>query len=220
MLQTIFLSSPAQISELIIMLLAAAALGILNSMIFTYKENVSKNLTLTLAIIPLVEAVIVFLVNGNLGTGIAVAGSFALVRFRSIPGNAKEISGIFIDMAMGIMLGMGYIGMAVIFFVVCTCLVMGFSMAGMTKEKNRKQVKITIPEELDYEGIFDDIFEKYTSSCELQRVKTKNMGTLYELVYIVEFKNNGIPREFIDELRSRNGNLNIIVGKVPDMRQL
>lgn len=161
----------------------------------------------------MVVAIIIMLVNGNIGTGVAVAGAFALVRFRSVPGTAREICAIFIAMAIGLALGMGYVGIAVIFFVLAsafTLLLTGLRFGAVSRHE--KQMKITLPENFEYEGLFDDIFEQYTDRCELIRVRTTNMGTLFELTYDVVLADSGISKKMIDELRTRNGNLNIVIG--------
>jgi uncharacterized membrane protein YhiD involved in acid resistance len=165
--------------------------------------------------LPVVVQLVITLVNGNLGAGVAVAGTFSLVRFRSAPGTAKEIIMIFLAMAIGLATGMGYALLAVIFFVISALflLVLTLSNFGAGKE-NERELKITIAESLDYEGLFDDLLDKYTSSYELDKVKTSNMGTLYELQYRVVLKDDGVPKEFMDALRCRNGNLNISCGRI------
>ena len=171
--------------------------------------------------LPAVVQVVIMLVNGNIGAGVAVAGTFSLVRFRSAPGTAREIGMIFLAMAIGLATGMGYVALAIFFFLVMaafvlllTCLRFG---GGNGQER---ELKITIPENLDYEGLFDDLFQKYTRSARLERVKTTNMGTLYELHYSVVLKGERIPKEFLDELRCRNGNLNIVCGRAASREAL
>lgn len=160
------------------------------------------------------------LVNGNLGTGVAVMGAFSLVRFRSVPGSAREICSLFLAMALGLATGMGYIGIAVFLAVVLNLvqvlLVLSKFGEGVSEEK---ELKITIPESLDYTGIFDDIFVTHTRRAELMRVKTSNMGSLYELCYRVTLKNRNTEKQMIDEIRCRNGNLTIVCGKVPVSRE-
>ena len=159
----------------------------------------------------------IMLVNGNLGTGVAVMGAFSLVRFRSLPGNAREIGSIFLAMALGLAAGMGYLGTAMLLMIVSggiTILLISLP-AGRA---GRKELKITIPENLDYSGIFDDIFAKYTKKSELVRVRTVNMGSLYELCYQVDLKSEFIEKNMLDEIRCRNGNLTIVCGRLPDGR--
>lgn len=157
------------------------------------------------------------LVNGNLGAGVAVAGAFSLVRFRSVPGNSREITSVFLAMAVGLAAGMGCIGIAVILTVVIGAAACILSFAPIhDKKESLKELKITIPENLDYSGIFDDIFREFTISAVLNRVKTVNMGSLYELVYQIQLKDSAREKEMLDEIRVRNGNLEIVCGRVPD----
>ncbi len=201
------------ITGLIICLAAALALGILTSLVFLFRSNHSSSFALALALLPMVVALVILLVNGNIGTGVAVAGAFALVRFRSVPGTAREISGIFVSVAIGLALGLGYIGIAALFFVVAALatIILTASHFGGT-DGVEKQVRITLPEDLNYDGLFDEVFDRFTTEHELQKIRTTNMGTLYELTYSATFKENQVSKEFIDEIRTRNGNLNIMVG--------
>ena len=161
------------------------------------------------------------MVNGNIGAGLAVAGTFALVRFRSAPGTAKEITAIFFTVAIGLACGMGYVGYAVIFFLIVSACAMLLDQFHFGQPANRhRQLKITIPENLDYEGLFDDLFEIYTFRHELNRVRTTNMGTLYELSYDIELRDPQKTKDFIDAIRCRNGNLNIICGREADRDML
>lgn len=201
----------------LICLFSAIALGVLTALVFTYKTKHTSSLAMSLAIMPAAVALVIMMVNGNIGAGIAVAGAFTLVRFRSVPGTAKEVAGLFVAMAIGLACGMGYVAVAGVFFVVMAVFVLVLSTVQFGEDKgSSKQLKITIPENLDYDGLFDDLFEKYTKSSELQRIKTTNMGTLYELTYDVTLNNAGDTKAFLDELRCRNGNLNIVLGRVAD----
>ena len=180
-----------------------------------YKNRYSQSFVLTLAMLPAVVQLVIMLVNGNIGTGVAVAGAFGLVRFRSAPGNAREIGMICLAMSLGLATGMGYLALAALFFLLMAlfaALLSALRFGGGVR--NERELKITIPENLDYEGLFDDILDRYASSYELDRVKTANMGTLYELDYRVVLRDPGVPREFLDALRTRNGNLNIVCGRV------
>ena len=190
------------------------ALGLGIAFLCMYKTRYTQSFVVTLAIIPAVVQMVIMLVNGNIGAGVAVAGAFSLVRFRSAPGSAREIGMIFLAMAIGLATGMGYVVLAVLFFVVLSTLRFG---AGNEQER---ELKITIPENLDYEGLFDDLFETYTRSARLERVKTSNMGTLYELDYRVVLRDARAPKEFLDQLRCRNGNLNIVCGRVASLEAL
>ena len=201
----------------LICLFSAIALGVLTALVFTYKTKHTSSLAMSLAIMPAAVALVMMMVNGNIGAGVAVAGAFTLVRFRSVPGTAKEVAGLFVAMAIGLACGMGYVAVAGVFFVVMAVFVLVLSTVQFGEDKgSSKQLKITIPENLDYDGLFDDLFEKYTKSSELQRIKTTNMGTLYELTYDVTLNNAGDTKAFLDELRCRNGNLNIVLGRVAD----
>lgn len=191
-------------------------LGLAVAMIYMRKSVYSKSFVVTLALLPVIVQAVIMLVNGNLGAGVAVMGAFSLVRFRSVPGSAREIGAIFFAMAIGLATGMGYVVFAVLFTAVVGAAMLALSATRFGSPKRQeKLLKITIPENLDYNGLFDDLFQKYTGGAELITVKTTNMGSLYELHYHVMLKSNGIEKEFIDRLRCRNGNLNIICGRVP-----
>lgn len=204
-----------------ICVLTALALGLLTALVFTAYSYHTGSLAISLALLPPVVAVVIMLVNGNVGAGLAVAGTFALVRFRSVPGSAREITGLFMSVALGLACGMGYVGLAALFFLVMAAavLILGRLRFGEGSRANR-QLKITIPENLDYETLFDDLFEKYTLSHELLRVKTSNMGTLYELCYDVRLKDAGISKAFLDEIRCRNGNLTVICGREKEVETI
>lgn len=175
-----------------------------------YKSRCSQSFAAALFILPAVVQMVIMLVNGSVGTGVAVAGAFSLVRFRSAPGNAREIGVIFLSMAVGLALGMGYVAIAVIFFAIIAAVLLLFAKFGFgTPRKEERTLKITIPENLDYDGLFDDLLKQYTCAYSLENVKTTNMGTLYELRYSIRLKNDEIPKPFIDAIRCRNGNLNV-----------
>ena len=209
-------ASEMKIGEFAICMAVSLVLGILCIFLHSYKNQASKSFLITLALLPLIVQVIIAVVNGNLGTGVAVAGAFTLVRFRSAPGNAREISSIFLAMTIGLADGMGYIGIAILLFIfvaLLTILLLNLPIKGLTD--GQKALRVTIPENLDYTNIFDDLFEKYTSFAKLRRVKTTNMGSLYDLSYDITLKNDAEEKAFIDELRCRNGNLTIACGKAP-----
>lgn len=156
------------------------------------------------------------MVNGNVGTGVAVAGAFSLVRFRSVPGTAKEITMLFLAMGAGLIAGMGYLGFALLFAVIMCLLIILYDRLDFGTKKNAavyKTLHITIPEDLDYSGVFEEILEKYTSSYELVRVKTTNMGSLFRLTYDLVLKDITQEKDMIDQLRCRNGNLEITISK-------
>ena len=178
------------------------------------EKNYSKNYIITLALLPALVEVVIMLVNGNLGTGVAIMGAFSLVRFRSMPGNAKEIAGVFFSMVVGLATGMGYLTFAGLITVLLGVILVVLSRTGFGKKKaGDMDLRITIPEHLDYVDVFDEVFSKYTKSSELVRVKTTNMGSMYELFYKVNLQDIKNQKAFIDDLRIRNGNLNISLAK-------
>lgn len=201
-------------SIFIILVLISLVLGSIIALIHTYKNDYTRSFVMTLAILPAVVSVVILMVNGNIGAGVAVAGAFSLVRFRSAPGTAREIVAIFVAMGLGLILGMGYVGYAALFTVLIGLAILCYSRFGFNgKKPQKKNLKITIPENLDYSDVFDEIFEKYTSSYKLKQVKTSNMGSLFKLSYEVVLKNLSSEKNFIDELRTRNGNLEISVSE-------
>lgn len=193
----------------------ALALGFCISLAFMYKNRYTKSFVVTLTIIPSVVSLLIMIINGNIGTGIVVAGAFSLVRFRSAQGSAREIGYIFVATAVGIAIGTGFVGLAVIFAIVLIALTLILTATRFGEAKStERDLKITIPESLDYTYVFDDIFEKYALSAELLKVRTTNMGSLYRLHYRIRLKDALKEKEFIDELRIRNGNLDIICSYV------
>lgn len=198
----------------------SVVLGIGLAWIHDYRNHTSRNFLLTLILLPVMVQTVIMLVNGNLGTGVAVMGAFNLVRFRSAPGNSREISSIFLAMAAGLATGMGYLGVA--FILVMAAGGVTFLILGIPWEKwnvSEKELKVTIPENLDYPGIFDEVFQKYTKQAELMRVRTVNMGSLYELQYHIRLRDNRQEKEFLDEVRCRNGNLSLVCGKIASGRE-
>ena len=194
------------IETILLCTLASILLGLIIACIYMVNNTYNKGFVITLALMPAMIQMVIMLVNGNLGTGVAVMGAFSLVRFRSVPGTA---------MAIGLATGIGYIGVAVL-FVLCIggCqLLLTFSKFGDAKNVD-KILKITIPESLDYTEVFDDIFEMYLKKWEMLQVKTCNMGSLYRLEYAISLKQVTDEKEFIDELRCRNGNLEISCSRV------
>lgn len=208
------LSAQITLPQFLICELTAMVLGFGTSLIFMARDRHTGAFSQSLALLPGVVTLVIMLVNGNIGAGLAVAGTFALVRFRSAPGSAKEITGLFMSVAIGLACGMGYVGVAIVFFglMALYVLLLGGLRYGEDGVKHR-HLKITVPETVDYETLFDDLFEKYTTGHELTKVRTTNMGTLYELHYRIDLKDPRQIREFIDAIRCRNGNLNIICGR-------
>ena len=190
------------------------ALGALISFTFCFKQRKSKGLILALTILPLIVQVIIMMVNGNVGTGVAVMGAFSLVRFRSVPGNAKDICGIFLAMAVGLATGSEQLILAAVFTVIVCAVALAYTFSPLGNAKTSlKELHVTIPESLDYNEVFDDIFEKYTSYSELISTKTTGMGSLYKLTYDIKLKDVKDEKKMIDEIRCRNGNLEINCSK-------
>lgn len=196
-------------------------LGLVIAWAHAYRSSCNRGLVLTLALLPAMVQVVIMLVNGNLGTGVAVMGAFSLVRFRSVPGGAKEISSIFLAMAVGLATGTGYLAIAVL-FTVLLCLV-SLLLAATNFGKGQpgdRILRMTVPEGLDYEGAFDDLFEAYTQSWDLESVRTSNMGSLYRLSYRIVLKKDAKEKAFLDDLRCRNGNLEIACSKIATREEL
>jgi len=176
----------------------------------------TKSYIMTLAVLPAIVCVVIMMVNGNIGTGLAVAGAFSLVRFRSVPGSAKEITMLFLAMGTGLLTGMGYIGFAFVFAVIMSVIVAIYNHLDFGVKKNvarYKTIRITIPEDLDYSNVFESVLEIYTDAYELVQVKTLNMGSLFRLTYHLTMKKDANEKEMIDVLRCRNGNLEITISK-------
>lgn len=193
---------------------AALVLGFAIAAVVRAKGSASTGFLVTLALLPFTVQVIIMLVNGSVGAGIAVMGAFSLVRFRSVPGTAREITSIFLAMAVGLACGGGYIGVAVIFTVIALAVLLVCSAVRFGEPKKQtRRLKVSIPESLDYTEVFDDIFASYLDSAELQSVKTTNMGSLFQLAYDVELKQSANEKAFIDALRCRNGNLDIVMSR-------
>jgi hypothetical protein len=193
---------------------ASLVLGLFAACVYMFRNSYNKGFVTTLALLPAMVQLVIMLVNGNLGAGLAVMGAFALVRFRSIPGSAKDIASVFFSMAIGLATGMGFLGIAAVFALVVGGASVLYALVPLGEPRNGpRQLKITIPETLDYEGIFAPILDKYASKHELVRVKTTNLGSLYRLTYEVVLKKDVASRELIDELRTRNGNLEIALGR-------
>lgn len=211
MFQSIFNSETVSVVSFIICILTALALGLLTALAHNFRTETTRSFLMTVAILPALVTVVVMMVNGNLGVGVAVAGAFGLIRFRSAQGSARELATIFLTMGTGLICGMGYIGYAMVFTVIMCLVLMVYTAAGFGSSigENERTLRITIPEDLDYVGVFDEIFNKYTSSYNLTSVKTSNMGSLFKLKYDVTMKPTSNEKEFIDKLRVRNGNLEI-----------
>jgi len=212
---TSIIGDSLNIEAFLICMAASLILGLIVSCTYMYRNNYSSGFVATLALLPAMVQMVIMMVNGSIGTGIAVMGAFSLVRFRSVPGSAREISSIFMAMSIGLATGLGYIGAALLFTVIMS--LVNVAMASVKFGAGRhakKNLKITVPEGLDYNNIFDDLFAEYTSRHELTEVKTTNMGSLFKLTYQIIMKDNNKERELIDAIRCRNGNLEITCARV------
>ena len=210
------LTQVIEVGDFLLCLGVSLFLGLIMAAAYIFKNEHTKSFLVTLALLPAVVCVVIMMVNGNIGAGVAVAGAFSLVRFRSLPGTAKDIGMLFLAMGVGLIAGMGYIGYAALFTVVLCAVHLLYTLlrfGGEKKMRCYKSFRITIPEDLDYTGVFEEIFAKYTSSCELVQVKTTNMGSMFRLTYDVVLRDPTKEKELIDQLRCRNGNLEINVCK-------
>ncbi len=217
MLESIFATSNSgdtlTLPGMLLSLGAALLLGLIISLAYirTHKEEgYSAGFTITLIMLPAIISIIIMLIGNNIARAFSLAGAFSLIRFRSAPGDPKDIAYVFFTLAVGLACGMGYLAYGLI-FVIVLCLVMTLlHNFNFGKPKNScMQLKISIPEDLNFQNLFDDILENYTSSWSLKRVKTADFGTIFEVVYTINLKSAADQKQFIDELRCRNGNLNI-----------
>lgn len=189
-------------------------LGLVIAKVYQFKTVYSKSFVMSLALLPTLIAIVIFLVNGSLGAGVAVMGAFSLIRFRSAPGGAKELVSIFLVMTIGIAIGMGYLVFATVFTLIMSLAMLLLEVVNFGQMKHSmRQLTIVIPESLDYESIFDDIFNKAANHVELANVKTSDMGSLFKIKYIIHLNGRMTEKELIDALRTRNGNLEIAISR-------
>lgn len=194
--------------------LVSIILGAIIAASFNFRNKKSKGFLMTLSVLPFIVQIVIMLVNGNVGTGVAVMGAFSLVRFRSVPGNAKDICSIFLAMAVGLATGTMHLILASLaVIVVCALNVVYTLIPDSGSAGAEKELTILIPESLDYASVFDDIFDNYTTQNELTQVKTVNMGSLYKLKYTIKLKDKTKEKEMLDEIRVRNGNLEVICSR-------
>ena len=213
MLESI-LANQTQLSIINLLICSSVSiiLGLAISITHMLTTKYSKNFLITLALLPILVQAIILMVNGNLGTSIAIFGAFGLIRFRSLPGTSKEILSIFFAMAIGLATGMGQL-----LFATIITIIVGLTQIILSKVKfldpnpNTKILKINISDDLDYTEVFDDIFLKYLKNYTLDKVKTVNLGSLFEITYTITLKKDINEKEFLDELRLRNSNLKIIL---------
>ena len=223
MLNTFFssiITSTVSWQAILLCTLSSVILGALSAGIYCYRNTYTKSFVVTLSLLPVIVQTVIMLVNGNLGAGVAVMGAFSLVRFRSVPGSAREITSLFLAMALGLATGMGYIGYAFFFLlIIAIANILFYNTRFAEPNATDRELKITIPENLDYTGLFDDLFGEYTRSAELISVRTTGMGSLYNLHYHVRLVSPEIEKQFLDAIRCRNGNLDIVCGKVPQTKE-
>lgn len=219
MLETIFqglfdaeTTSVISVADFMICIISSLVIGWMISVMYMYKNTYSRSFIVTIATIPAIVCVVIMMVNGNVGAGVAVAGAFSLVRFRSAPGTAKEIGVLFMAMGVGIITGMGYIAYAFLFVVILGGMDLFYAQIDFGIKKHpalQRTLHVTIPEDLDYVEVFDDLFAEYTEKHSLVNVKTTNMGSLFKLTYQITFREANVEKAFIDAVRCRNGNLEV-----------
>ncbi|MBR2545964.1 MAG: DUF4956 domain-containing protein [Erysipelotrichaceae bacterium] len=214
MLTSIFHIGSFDLYQVLSSMLCALVLGVIISTVYKYRLDYASKFIIVLAVMPALISFMIMVINGNLGISVAVLGAFGLVRFRSAPGSSKDIAYMFFSVAIGLATGLGFLSLAVLVCAVISImlLIMEFIHFDCVETRNRL-LRITIPEDLEYPGLFDDLFMKYTSTHSFERVKTVNMGTMFELSYKIELRDLKKEKEFIDSLRCRNGNLGIVISK-------
>lgn len=209
------------LEEIILCTLTSILLGLLISFVYIIcNKKYSKNYIITLVILPILVQAVIMMVNGNLGTGVAIMGAFNLVRFRSIPGSSKEIGVIFLTMAVGLATGMGYITFALLITVTVSFILVLLTKLNYGGSKEiHKSIKILLPENIDFTHLFEDLLSQYTSSYQLDKIRTTNMGSMFELTYDVILKKDKNEKELIDEIRCRNGNLTVSMAKPENLQE-
>ena len=214
MLNSIFseTASSVELSSILLCSIISIILGVVIALTHKQTSKYNKNFLVTLSILPLLVQTIIIMVNGNLGTSVAIMGAFSLVRFRNLPGTSKEILSVFFAMTVGLATGMGHLVFAIIITIIGSLAIFILSKVALfNKNKKEKILKIMIPENLDYTNVFDDIFETYTEKVELEQVKTTNMGSMFDLSYRIILNENVNEKEFLDDLRVKNGNLKVMI---------
>ena len=208
------------LGQFMLAITASMFMGLILSIVFMYRNTYTKSFISALVLIPAVETVVIMLVNDNIGVGLSVAGSFALIRFRSVKGNAKELVAVFIAMTIGIICGTGYVALAGVFTLLLCAVMFALTVTGFGKiPENDRYLKITMPESLNYDEAFTEVLDNYASSWELESIKTLTLGSLFRVEYSVNMKDPSKVKEMIDELRIRNGNLEIMCGKPATNRE-
>lgn len=197
------------ISDFLLCVAVALVIGAGIALTASRRANLSHSFLAALAALPALVCVTIMMVNGNIGAGVATAGAFSLVRFRSAPGTAKEIALIFMAMVAGLVAGMGYLAYAALFALILCVIFLLLGCFDPEAKGLTKTLRITIPEDLDYDGVFDGLMKEYCKRWRLTQVKTVNMGSLFRLNYQLTLKDGANEKAFIDALRCHNGNLEI-----------
>lgn len=208
------MTSVITVTDFILCVAVSLLVGIILALSYTYRTRYTRSFIITLAMLPAIVCIVIMMVNGNIGAGVAVAGAFSLVRFRSVPGTAKEIASVFLAMGAGLIAGMGYLAFSLLFTIIMCAVSIFYNCLDFGASRKAalcKTLNITIPEDINYTEVFEEILGKYTSSHELVRVKTTNFGSMFRLTYQITLIDAAKEKEFIDELRCRNGNLEISV---------
>ena len=216
MFNSIFDASTTGLEITTALISAAVALGLGLVLAITHMKTsqTTKSFLITLAVLPLLVMAVMIMINGNLGTSIAILGAFSLIRFRSLQGRAKELLAIFFAMMIGLACGMGHVLFGTVITAIAVVAIVLFSYTKFLEpDRHERVLKVTIPEDLDYEEVFADVFKKYTSRCHLVRMKTMNMGSLYKLTYDVKLKHGVKEKEFLDEIRVKNMNLKVLLSE-------
>lgn len=221
MLETLFTRGSTPVLPVLLCLGTGILLGVLSSLLYMKKNPCTPSFSLTLALLPMISAGVILAVNGNLGTGIAVAGAFSLVRFRSVQGSAREILAVFLSVVLGMCLGAGYLGLAVLLFVLYAAMILLLDALhfGQTSVM-RRELRISVPESLDYDGMFDDLLDANAKDWHLERVRTMEMGSVYQLCFHVTLPENFKSRPLLDEIRTRNGNLPVALGRITSINEM
>ena len=213
MLTSLFHAGMFSLASVVLAMSGAAFAGIMIALIYKLHDDASGSYINILALTPVLICSVIMIVNGNLGTSVAVLGAFGLIRFRSAPGTAREIGYLFLAMACGLSAGMGFLSLMLLILVISCGMLLILEGIGFERHtSNYRQLRITIPEDLEYPGLFDDLFMEYTRSCSFIKARTVNMGTMFELTYQLELRDGRKEKQFLDELRCRNGNLGISLG--------
>jgi len=220
MFTSIFVDGSLTAGSVFLSLGLALLLGFAGALYYTKRNRTAtRSFAFTLALLPVIITTVIMVVNGNLGAGIAVAGSFSLIRFRSVQGSGQEILAIFLAAAVGLCLGAGYVLVACLLMALCILFHALLSVCGFGRSaENQRELRISLPESLDYEGLFDDLLDAYFVSSELMRVRTVEMGTAYQLVYRGVLRDVKEAKQFLDAVRERNGNLPVALGRIADAR--